>query len=126
MPDIYHGVIIKQRLTVFEAELRRHGIWAEPCNGFRSMEEQKRLYAQGRTTPGKRVTNAKPGDSPHNYGLAMDYVPVMNGKRTYNVGVGWWIKFGLAARAAKLTWGGSWKKLIDRPHVELPNWRKSI
>lgn len=40
----------------------------------RTEEEQNRLYAQGRTTPGKIVTNAKAGDSTHNYHLAFDIV----------------------------------------------------
>jgi peptidoglycan L-alanyl-D-glutamate endopeptidase CwlK len=33
---------------------------------YRSNEEQNRLYSQGRTTPGKIVTNAKAGQSKHN------------------------------------------------------------
>jgi peptidoglycan L-alanyl-D-glutamate endopeptidase CwlK len=41
---------------------------------FRTHEEQEALYAQGRTKPGKRVTNAKGGQSIHNYGLAFDIV----------------------------------------------------
>lgn len=42
-------------------------------SGFRSVEEQNKLYAQGRTTSGKIVTNAKGGQSMHNYGIAFDY-----------------------------------------------------
>ncbi len=33
---------------------------------YRSNEEQDKLYAQGRTSPGKIVTNAKAGQSKHN------------------------------------------------------------
>lgn len=40
---------------------------------FRSIEEQNKLYAQGRTTPGKIVTNAKGGESAHNYYTAVDF-----------------------------------------------------
>ena len=40
--------------------------------GARTMERQAALYAQGRTTPGNIVTNAKPGQSLHNYGVAAD------------------------------------------------------
>lgn len=39
---------------------------------FRSFAEQDALYAQGRTKPGKIVTNARGGTSFHNYGLAID------------------------------------------------------
>ena len=36
--------------------------------GLRTMVEQEALYAQGRTAPGAIVTNAQPGQSPHNPG----------------------------------------------------------
>ena len=36
---------------------------------WRSPAEQAQLYAQGRTAPGKIVTNAKPGQSMHNVTL---------------------------------------------------------
>lgn len=41
---------------------------------IRTFAEQEALYAQGRTKPGKVVTNAKAGMSYHNYGLAVDIV----------------------------------------------------
>jgi len=44
------------------------------------MEEQAMLYAQGRSRPGKILTQAKPGQSYHNYGLAFDWVPLKTGK----------------------------------------------
>jgi peptidoglycan L-alanyl-D-glutamate endopeptidase CwlK len=45
-------------------------------DGYRSIAEQNALYAKGRTKPGPLVTNAKGGSSLHNYGLAIDIVPV--------------------------------------------------
>ena len=39
---------------------------------YRSFDRQGELYAQGRTTPGNKVTWAKPGRSFHNYGIAAD------------------------------------------------------
>lgn len=42
--------------------------------GLRTFEEQNALYAQGRTKPGSKVTNAKAGQSFHNYGQAIDLV----------------------------------------------------
>jgi peptidoglycan L-alanyl-D-glutamate endopeptidase CwlK len=41
---------------------------------LRTFAEQDGLYAQGRTKPGSIVTNAKGGQSYHNYGLAIDIV----------------------------------------------------
>jgi peptidoglycan L-alanyl-D-glutamate endopeptidase CwlK len=43
--------------------------------GLRTFEEQDALYAQGRTKPGKKVTNAKAGQSIHNYGFCCRYLP---------------------------------------------------
>ena len=47
--------------------------------GRRTMEEQAALFAKGRTSKGKIVTKARPGESFHNHGLAFDWVPL---KRT--------------------------------------------
>ena len=44
--------------------------------GRRTMEEQAALYKIGRSVKGKIVTNARPGESYHNYGLAFDWVPL--------------------------------------------------
>ena len=41
---------------------------------LRTNAEQEALYAIGRTKPGKRVTNARAGQSWHNYGRAIDIV----------------------------------------------------
>jgi peptidoglycan L-alanyl-D-glutamate endopeptidase CwlK len=44
--------------------------------GRRTMEEQAALYAKGRTSGGRIVTKARPGESYHNHGLAFDWVPI--------------------------------------------------
>jgi peptidoglycan L-alanyl-D-glutamate endopeptidase CwlK len=44
--------------------------------GLRTWQAQDALYAQGRTAPGKIVTNARGGYSHHNFGLAVDLCPV--------------------------------------------------
>lgn len=87
----------------------------------RTLEEQAELYAQGRTKPGKIVTNAKPGESAHNYGLAFD-VAFREGEH----GVTWvgpWGALGEIAAEIGLEWGGNWRSFPDRPHFELPGWR---
>ncbi len=42
------------------------------AQGYRSIAEQNRLYAQGRTLPGPIVTNARGGQSNHNRGIAVE------------------------------------------------------
>ena len=48
--------------------------------GLRTFKEQDDLYAIGRTKTGKKVTNAKAGQSIHNYGLAVDICLLIDGK----------------------------------------------
>ena len=52
--------------------------------GYRTIKEQNDLYAQGRTKPGNKVTNAKGGQSFHNFGLAVDLVELVNGQPNWN------------------------------------------
>ena len=79
---------------------------------FRSFEEQDKIYAQGRTTPGEKVTNAKGGQSWHCYGLAIDIVPVKNGKELWNYD---YSKFESISKKYGLTWGHHWH---DEDHFE--------
>lgn len=83
---------------------------------LRTMEEQAALYAQGRTKAGPRVTNAKPGQSWHNWGCAFDYVPIKNGKADWN-NILTFAKCGEIAEAVGLEWGGRWK-MKDYPHCQ--------
>ena len=50
-------------------------------SGYRSHKEQADIYAQGRTRPGKKVTNARPGFSAHNWGIAVDVVADVSQRR---------------------------------------------
>ncbi len=54
--------------------------------GLRTIAEQDALYAQGRTKPGKIVTNARGGSSYHNYGVAIDFAILIDkdGNGTYD------------------------------------------
>ena len=89
--------------------------------GFRSFVRQDTLYAQGRTKPGKIVTNAKAGDSPHNHGIAVDLCMKELVKGTYFPDPHpVWKIIGEEAEKLGLDWGGNWKgKLNDRPHVQV-------
>jgi len=92
---------------------------------LRTKEEQDALYAQGRTKPGKKVTNAKYPQSLHCWGIAFDFVPVIGGKAIWNR-IDLFDKVGALGKSIGLTWGGDFKSLKDRPHFEAPNhnWRE--
>ena len=94
--------------------------------GFRSFEYQNNLYAQGRSSGGAVVTNARGGESYHNYGIAFDVAFVdKNGKITWdnldqnNNGKDDWTEIGLLGESIGLEWGGRWTSFVDRPHFQL-------
>lgn len=93
---------------------------------LRTFVEQDELYAQGRTKPGKIVTNVKGGDSFHNYGLACDIVLIING-----ITASWdtkkdfdkdqqsdWMEVVKVFKDAGWVWGGDWRTFKDMPHFE--------
>src|SRR5699024_6503628 len=80
--------------------------------------QQNALYAQGRTKPGKIVTNARAGQSLHNYGVAFDmFITNKNG-----TSASWdTAKLNQAGRMAEqldFEWGGRWESIVDRPHTQ--------
>ena len=86
-------------------------------SAYRSPEEQDKLYAQGRTTPGAIVTNARgtPPQSYHLLGLACDWVKAVNGKADWSPKT--FDALGVEARKIGLEWGGAWK-FLDLPHTQ--------
>lgn len=87
---------------------------------------KQQLYDQGRKTTGPIVTNARPGLSYHNYGLAVDYALIIDGKS-----ISWQfnVDFDNDTKADFMEivqvhkefgwiWGGEFKTIIDKPHFE--------
>ena len=101
-------------------DLARRGTVVEVVQGLRTFEEQDELFAKGRTKPGQIVTQARGGESNHNFGLAVDLCPFTNDKPDWNAPMAVWAAIGSAAMAHGLEWGGQWKKFLDKPHVQLP------
>jgi peptidoglycan L-alanyl-D-glutamate endopeptidase CwlK len=87
---------------------------------YRDNEKQSALYKLGRTEPGKRVTNANAGQSMHNYRLAFDFVPLVDGKAEWNNTL-LFIKCGQIGKSLGLKWGGDFKSIKDMPHFEWTN-----
>lgn len=86
---------------------------------YRSLEEQAELYAQGRDKPGRKVTNAKAGESLHNYRLAFDVVPLVGGKCVWNASDTLWVRVGALGMREGLEWAGQWPKdKREFPHFQ--------
>jgi peptidoglycan L-alanyl-D-glutamate endopeptidase CwlK len=80
----------------------------------RSSEEQKELYAQGRTKPGKVVTWTI--NSKHCEGKAFDIVLIENNQACWDAKK--YTRAGELGESVGLVWGGRWKK-PDAPHFQL-------
>lgn len=89
----------------------------QPYQGLRSFMEQEALYMQGRILPGKIVTNAHGGESPHNYGAASDWTLWEDGEPIWmRIGDKRWYIYRDAIEKVGLFWGGSFN---DDYHNEL-------
>jgi peptidoglycan LD-endopeptidase CwlK len=104
---------------------------------LRTWKEQKALYELGRSVRnpdgvsvnrplGNIVTNAAPGQSYHNYGLAVDIALVIDGKTAV-----WdritdfdgdkkadWMECVAVFKKYGWEWGGDWSSLKDYPHFQ--------
>lgn len=92
-------------------------------SGNRTYAKQDALYAQGRTKPGKRVTNARAGYSNHNFGIALDFGVFKSGKYldSSDPKQAHRVHAAVAQVAAKhgIEWGGNWRSFKDTPHFEV-------
>lgn len=94
---------------------------------YRSDEEQDKLYAQGRTVKGVRVTNLKGGESKHNFSIneepaskAFDFGVFTSDGDYITNGADWrYEKAGKIGEALGLRWGGRWRSPFDPSHLEL-------
>ncbi len=98
------------------------GINVKVVCGTRTYAEQAALYAKGRTEPGPKVTNARPGYSWHNFGVAWDFV-VFDAKGQPQWESPLMERCGRIAESLGLEWGGSWTGFKDTPHVQIKTGR---
>ena len=106
---LYPPFLIEMNVGLDRA--RKAGFEMYPFETYRSYARQNELYMQGRATPGKIVTNAKPRDSWHHYGLAMDVARKVDGKWNWEFDPFEISKF---FAGLQVTWGGS----KDGPHYQ--------
>lgn len=107
-----------------EACEEKYDITIRIVQGLRTFAEQDAIYQQGRSKPGKIVSNAPAGSSYHNYGLAVDVVPIDNSIMGWDYDFKKWAPLGVPF---KITWGGDFPGTFkDYDHFEKKlgyNWR---
>lgn len=130
--------ITLQRIELLHPDVKKevYQIYEEICKALsskafcrfaftlRTFKEQNDLYAKGRTLPGKKVTNARGGESYHNYGLAIDIVIINDGKAVWSRGEDFdgdkipdWMEVVKIFKKHGWEWGGDWK-FKDYPHFQ--------
>ena len=113
--------VVQVKIKSWLSACKERGIDVLVYCTYRDGKEQDALYAIGRTVKGKIVTNAKAGQSYHQYKVAWDCVPMMGNKplwsgaestRQYKVMAEEANKFGIE-------WSGNWKgSLKETAHFQ--------
>lgn len=118
---------IREKVKAFIAEADRQGMKLRITEGMRSFGRSDALYNQpydGKDNDGdgkideadEKVSNARGGQSYHNYGLAFDVVEMKNGKGLWENPN--WARIGALGKSFGFKWGGDFKSFLDRPHFE--------
>jgi peptidoglycan L-alanyl-D-glutamate endopeptidase CwlK len=109
------------KIYLLATALESEGIVFRITQGLRTWEEQDALYQQGRTTPGPIVTNAPAGSSWHNYGLAVDVVPMDQEppKPDWNISHPVWQRMIAVGESLDLYSGSEFCSIKDYPHFQL-------
>lgn len=103
----------------------KQDITIEVTSATRTYDEQDQLFKQGRSLPGKIVTNARGGQSNHNFGVAFDVTIFQSGEPVWESPA--YKAIGALGQSLGLVWGGSWTSINDEPHFELhPKWSDGL
>ena len=111
---------VQTKCQAFLDNCKKQGIDVLITSTYRDKESQDALYAQGRTSAGSKVTNAKGGQSFHNWRVAFDFVPLVNGKAMW-ADTALFTKCGEIAESAGLEWAGRWKSFKELAHCQYTN-----
>ena len=110
--------MLAQRVRSMTEMLAGENITIRVVQSLRSWAEQAALYAEGRTTPESIVTNAQPGHSYHNFGLAVDVAPFDMGIPDWNGNHPAWRRIVAVGESVGLVSGSTWRTFPDWPHFQ--------
>ena len=108
---------VKDLAEKFISVCKEHGFEILIYSTYRDIEAQNKIYVQGRTIAGKIVTNAKGGQSFHNYRVAFDWVPTIAGKPLWSDATAY-LKCAELGEALGLEWAGRWKSFKETAHLQ--------
>jgi len=101
---------------------------AQIISGTRTYEEQNALYRKGRYgNKEPKVTNARAGQSYHNFGLAWDIGLFTSGNKYLTIDILYKeLAANLLSSLPNIEWGGHWKTFKDYPHYQLKTQHTNI
>ncbi len=94
------------------ARAKKAGIELAVVETFRTCSKQMEYKSMGR-----KYTRTGAGASKHQYGLAVDVVPLVNGEPQWH-NRALWYKVGIIGERLGLRWGGRWRNPYDPGHFE--------
>lgn len=110
-------IIVQMKCRKFIGDCKDQGIDVIITSTYRDNESQEALYEIGRSRPGRKVTNAKPGYSFHNHRVAFDFVPIVAGKAQWE-DIALITKCGHIAEGCGLEWAGRWTRFRELLHCQ--------
>ena len=103
----------------FLGVMKTNGLDVRIISETRTYAEQDALFKKGRFgNTEKKVTNARGGQSNHNFGLAWDIGLFENGKYITTDKKYKQLALLVAGQFVELEWGGDWKSFPDFPHFQ--------
>ena len=112
---------VAARARAFIEACQGQGIDILVTSTYRDHASQDALYALGRSRPGKKVTNARGGQSFHNFRVAFDIVPLRAGKPVWGTcgeDGQLWAQIGAIGEAHGLEWAGRWNRMREMAHFQ--------
>jgi peptidoglycan LD-endopeptidase CwlK len=110
--------IFHARVNELLARMKARGHDPIVSESFRTNERQTYLWGFGREYDDGRgiVTHSRDADETwHHFGLAVDIISQSHG---WDAPPRFWHDLGALSVALGLSWGGNWKSIQDRPHVQ--------
>ncbi len=111
--------VLQRGAKEFLSRCKAEGLEVLITQTLRDIEYQNYLYAQGRTSGGSIVTNARGGQSYHNFGLAFDICKNIKGQEYSDLN--FFKRCGEIWTEMGGMWGGNFESFVDNPHFEFIN-----
>ncbi len=117
--DLWPGVKSRAIMAIAKAELRTRLKIITTCT-YRDDVRQRAYYEQGRTVPGKIVTNDPGPGGSHSLRIALDIAPCIKDHTGLHVfyETSKWHEIADEFKKEGFEWGGDWQKFVDKPHFQ--------